>query len=282
MRVVTQCVVQLELIASVGVLADAHLDSLQFHHVEAILGLLQRSADFARRFNADRPLRKALWEAGFMRYARHNKLPSLLRQEASATQQLVILLMRLYSYDHTRARIDEGVSAGGGGGGSPRRSWKELSVGNLTLLSQQMVARYTQLAIEVERARMLVTPSYMHGALQFGAVPRERTGSLSSSVASSSSASALLDGSGAVDKELFREAAAYGPLVLTLLHGLLAFDDGQFRENLPWLYPLLTGLIVAGNLEIRGLLASVFEGRFAKLLGLRPAGETAVEAAQQQ
>jgi len=59
--------------------------------------------------------------------------------------------------------------------------------------------------------------------------------------------------------------------VLTLLKGLLAFDEGQFRETLEWLYPLLTGLVVAGNLEIRALLASVFEGRLAALLGLRPA-----------
>jgi brefeldin A-inhibited guanine nucleotide-exchange protein len=92
---VTQCVVQLELIGAVGVLADAHLASLTLAHVEALLGLLGASADFARRFNADRPLRRALWEAGFMRYAKHNKLPSLLRQETAATQQLLVLLLRL-------------------------------------------------------------------------------------------------------------------------------------------------------------------------------------------
>ena len=289
-RVVTQCVVQLELIASVGVLADAHLDSLTLNHVLALLGLLESSADFARRFNADRPLRRALWEAGFMRYTRNNKLPSLLRQETSATNQLLILLMRLYDYDHTRERLeaqatggaprtasaaaaatDPGSSASSSGEGSSPHvggAWKALSVSRLRVLAVGMVNRYTQLAIEVERARTLATPSFMHGAVSFGgSLPTERTGVLATGVAAS--ATSLLDGAGNVDRDLFREAAAYGPLVMTLLRGLLAFDENQFRETLEWLYPLLTGLVVAGNLEIRALLASVFEGRLAVLLGLR-------------
>ena len=315
-RVVTQCVVQLELISAVGVLADAHLPSLTYGHVELLLGLLQRSAAFARRFNGDRPLRRALWEAGFMRVAKQaNKLPSLLRQEASATQQLLILLMRLYTVEAQKGGLQGQQPEGGSPSlammsvdatdGSiavvgtseesagdvataasslpappPGTTWRDMALHHLASLAKGMVARYTRLAVEVERARMLVTPSYMHGALQLApsATTSSSTGGAalpSPSIAGSEApppspgaTSHLLDGSGQVDRDLFREAAAYGQLVLTLLRELLAFDDTQFKENLDWLYPLLTGLIVAGNIEIRSHLAAVFEGRIGSLLGL--------------
>lgn len=288
-RVVTQCVVQLELISAVGVLADAHLPSLTYGHVEALLGLLQRSADFARRFNGDRPLRRALWEAGFMRVAKQaNKLPSLLRQEAAATQQLLILLMRLYTVEAQQGGLTGPQSpaaiaaalAGAEGSAAPlpaSGTFRDMAVAHLASLARGMVARYTRLAVEVERARMLVTPPYMHGALAHaggGDAARARAGSLGGA-GGSHPTSALLDGSGAVDRDLFREAAAYGPLVLTLLRELLAFDDAQFLENLPWLWPILTGLVVAGNIEIRDLLASVFETRIASLIGIAPGAHPA-------
>lgn len=54
-----------------------------------------------------RALREELWEAGFMRFARHKKLPSLLRQETCATQQLLTMLFGLY-----RHRCAQGASRG--------------------------------------------------------------------------------------------------------------------------------------------------------------------------
>jgi hypothetical protein len=125
-----------------------------------------------------------------------------------------------------------------------------------------MIRRYTQLAVDVERARLLASPGYMHASLQFSsggvAVAGRRGGHTAES-------DALL----AADRDLFREAAAYGPLVMQLLRGVLAFDDAQFAENLHWLYPLLTGLIVCGNLEVRQLLAGVFDQRLRPLLAIR-------------
>jgi Sec7-like guanine-nucleotide exchange factor len=262
-RVVTQCVVQLELISAVGVLAGAHLDSLTKAHVDTLITLLEKSAAFARAFNADRALRSALWRAGFMRYARHNKLPSLLRQETAATQQLLVLLMNLYKHDNN---TNTGAAPTGG---DAEDGWRSLALGHLIGLSSAMLKRYTQLAIEAEKARLRTSPSYMHGAVAIGNALRI----LESSTASGMSSPAGAMSPGAVsgeapdnDRDVFREAAAYGPLVLTLLEGLLAFDDRQFKENLHWLYPLLTGLIVAGNLEIRALVKMVFDGRLQRLI----------------
>jgi hypothetical protein len=154
-KVVTQCVVQLELISTTGILSELFLESLSTENVLVIISALQGAAVFAQNFNADkcvcsstvvvdslcdvalyplslllchaarlfrclisvsvihgssvldlvcwrcchRPHREALCAAGFMKSARQSKLPSLLRQDSSATQQLMALLFRLYHND---------------------------------------------------------------------------------------------------------------------------------------------------------------------------------------
>ena len=63
-----------------------------------------------------RRLREALWRAGFMKFARRNKLPLLLRQESSAIQHLLGLLARLYHDDscagNSKPAIDRKKLAG--------------------------------------------------------------------------------------------------------------------------------------------------------------------------
>jgi hypothetical protein len=94
-KVVTECVVQLELIAVVNVLTESYLTVLSNDNLVSIITILENSVEFARKFNADRRLREALWRAGFMRFARRNKLPLLLRQETTASHQLLLLLLEL-------------------------------------------------------------------------------------------------------------------------------------------------------------------------------------------
>ena len=93
--VVTQCVVQLELVSSVGILVEHALPHLSSDQLMRLVEALSASSSFARQFNMDRTLRRALWKAGFMRFARSNKLPSLMRQETSAFLQLAKLLFSL-------------------------------------------------------------------------------------------------------------------------------------------------------------------------------------------
>jgi len=78
-RVLTQCVVQLELVTAVGILANGHVQALTLDQLRHLLELLEECADFARRFNSNRPLREALLEAGFMKKAKFKRVPSLLR-----------------------------------------------------------------------------------------------------------------------------------------------------------------------------------------------------------
>lgn len=53
---------------------------------------LDESYRFARKFNADKDLRMALWKVGFMR-----DLPNLLRQESTSAATLVNVLLRMYN-----------------------------------------------------------------------------------------------------------------------------------------------------------------------------------------
>ena len=195
-----------------------------------------------------------------MRFAKHNKLPSLLRQESTATQQLLILLLRLYKH-----RDESSVESLG-----TVTPWRDLSVRHLVSLIKGVLVRYTQLAIDVERAVALAVPPHMQVALQSPTV----TGHISSSNETYSTNSTTSNNNAERDallvgdhsKDLFREAAAYAPIVLQLLDGVLSFDDAEFKENLSWLYPLLTGLITCGSVEIRARLRDVFEGRLKAML----------------
>lgn len=252
---------------------------------------MQGSAAFAREFNSDRPLRRALWDAGFMRFARVNKLPSLLRQETTASLQLLRLLLRMYG---------SSSASSSPGGEEAAEALRASAQRHLEPLAASMVARYTRLAVAAEHARTAATPAFMHAASHFGGADGQQQPQTAYDAAalsarnSESAAPALAPGSGygyypavpapapaasatpdsalALDvRELFRETAAYGPLVLTLLGGVLSWDGARFRANLGWLYPLLTGLVVAGSLEVRTLVAGVFERRLASMLPLPPA-----------
>ena len=62
------------------------------------------------------------------------------------------------------------------------------------------------------------------------------------------------------------EAGAYLPIVNTLLDGVLGFDDAQFKAEISWLYPLLSGLIGCGSVEIRQRVRVVFDQRIRGML----------------
>jgi len=54
--------------------------------------------------------------------------------------------------------------------------------------------------------------------------------------------------------------------VNTLLDGVLDFDDAQFKAELGWLYPLLSGLITCGSVAVRSRVRDVFESRLRPLM----------------
>jgi hypothetical protein len=57
--------------------------------------------------------------------------------------------------------------------------------------------------------------------------------------------------------------------VLGLLDEVLDLGEARFRENLDFLWPLLTGLIGAGSVEVRQRVGRIFETRIRELLPLK-------------
>jgi hypothetical protein len=192
-----------------------------------------------------------------------------------------------------------GGGGSGAGGGDAEEGAAELArmrasaLKHLVPLAAGMISRYLQLAVAAEHARNAATPAFMQAAVQFAPLtaaqrqagadawaaapppapaPQPAPGfgyyPLPPADAAAAAAAAHPPASSQqLDvRELFRETAAYGPLVLVLLEGVLAWGDDQFAANLPWLYPLLTELVVAGNQEIRGLVAGVLRERLPPLL----------------
>ncbi len=100
-KAVTNSVVQLELIGTMGRIVKAHFHAFCAEDFDMILSMLLYSAKFAQTFNSAVDLRTRLWERGFMKVVgRPEQRPNLLRQATSAMSECMLILLRLYcQYD---------------------------------------------------------------------------------------------------------------------------------------------------------------------------------------
>lgn len=91
-RIIVKCVLQLLLIETTHelLLHATVFDTIPMDQLLKLTAALEDSYRFARRFNADRPLRTALWRVGFMR-----QLPNLLKQESTSAGTLVHVYLRM-------------------------------------------------------------------------------------------------------------------------------------------------------------------------------------------
>ncbi len=243
-RVVTQCVVQVELIQTVSAMAArGTLRPLGAHLVSELLDELEAAAAFARNFNADRPLRRALWRSGFMRFARQNKLPSLLRQETTASNCLVGLVRTLLEVadcvEPAAAAKPESKADGGADAAEPRAPLlgiepaiaRKEGLARLRALAQGVVWRSARMAREHAAA------TAKHGSI-VGATHR-------------SSASE------ATDRKLEREGEAFAPIVVAVLGLAGSLKPDVLRPQLSWLWPLLCDLVAHGSRDAREAVAHI-------------------------
>lgn len=93
-QIIVKCVLQLLLIETAnGLLQNQEVYStIPPADLLRLMGELDHSYRFAKKFNADKDLRMALWKVGFMK-----QLPNLLKQESSSAATLVNVLLRMYS-----------------------------------------------------------------------------------------------------------------------------------------------------------------------------------------
>ncbi|GAA5940878.1 Arf family guanine nucleotide exchange factor SEC7 [Sporobolomyces koalae] len=92
-QIIVKCVLQLLLIETTHELLqnEGVYTTIPPSELLRLMSALDDSYRFARKFNADKDLRMALWKVGFMR-----DLPNLLRQESTSAATLVNVLLRMY------------------------------------------------------------------------------------------------------------------------------------------------------------------------------------------
>ncbi|GAA6059055.1 hypothetical protein JCM10212_001280 [Sporobolomyces blumeae] len=92
-QIIVKCVLQLLLIETTHELLqnEGVYTTIPPTELLRLMAALDDSYRFARKFNADKELRMALWKVGFMR-----DLPNLLRQESTSAATLVNVLLRMY------------------------------------------------------------------------------------------------------------------------------------------------------------------------------------------
>lgn len=103
-QIIVKCVLQLLLIETTHELLQNELVYTMIPPAELLrlMTALDESYRFAKRFNAEKEIRLALWKVGFMK-----QLPNLLRQESSSAATLVNVLLRMYAderIDHIEKR----------------------------------------------------------------------------------------------------------------------------------------------------------------------------------
>ncbi|SCZ88352.1 BZ3500_MvSof-1268-A1-R1_Chr2-1g04354 [Microbotryum saponariae] len=101
-QIIVKCVLQLLLIETTHELLQHERVYTTIPPAELLklMSALDDSYRFARKFNADKPLRMALWKVGFMR-----DLPNLLRQESTSAATLVNVLLRMYNDSSTAEHV---------------------------------------------------------------------------------------------------------------------------------------------------------------------------------
>lgn len=93
-QIIVKCVLQLLLIETTHELLQHErvYKTIPPGELLRLMAALDESYRFARKFNADKDLRMALWKVGFMR-----DLPNLLRQESTSAATLVNVLLRMHN-----------------------------------------------------------------------------------------------------------------------------------------------------------------------------------------
>jgi hypothetical protein len=91
--VVTQCVIHLLLIDTVEAMVANHYETISAPGIMTLLDALQRSVEFAQKFNPQIQLRQTLKALGFMREMK--QLPGLLKQEREALSCSLKMLFRV-------------------------------------------------------------------------------------------------------------------------------------------------------------------------------------------
>ncbi|CAI7837978.1 unnamed protein product, partial [Closterium sp. NIES-53] len=259
-----KCYTQLLLLGALNQLQEKHWQRLRAAHRRQLLDCIATSIDFAARFNSDTHLRMRI-----QMLPPERPPPSLLRQEVTATQLYLIVLLRCLN-DPAAALLPPALSSqmllqSGAAHGDGAGEGEEHVHGKPTPLAAAAAAGVERAAAGVERAAAAAGVGGNGGAVAKGGAAggggegeggeeeeeeRRRLGEeaeeqllrVCGRVLEMSSRLQPNTGQ-AVEAEVHRLLALRAPVVARVLSALSQMDVARFERFVPHLYPHCTRLI---------------------------------------
>ncbi|CAI5950680.1 unnamed protein product [Closterium sp. NIES-64] len=273
-----KCYTQLLLLGALNQLQEKHWQRLRAAHRRQLLDCIATSIDFAARFNSDTHLRMRI-----QMLPPERPPPSLLRQEVTATQLYLIVLLRCLN-DPAAALLPPALSSqmllqSGAAHGDGAGEGEEHVHGKTTPEAA---------ATEGGRAAAGAGVGANGGAAAKGVAAggggegeggeeeeeeRRRLGEeaeeqllrVCGRVLEMSSRLQPNTGQ-AVEAEVHRLLALRAPVVARVLSALSQMDVARFERFVPHLYPHCTRLICSDQVEVRKALGDLFKARLTPLI----------------
>ncbi|GJP64511.1 hypothetical protein CLOP_g21489 [Closterium sp. NIES-67] len=272
-----KCYTQLLLLGALNQLQAKHWHRLQASHRRQLLDCIATSIDFAARFNSDTHLRMRI-----QMLPPERPPPSLLRQEVTATQLYLIVLLRCLN-DPAAALLPAAVSsqmllqsgaaqgAGEGEGEEHVHGRKPAAAGGGAVGAAAAAAAAADAA-----ANGGSKPGGKGGAGGGGEGEEEEVRRLGEEAEEQllrvcgrvlEMSSRLQPNTGqAVEAEVHRLLALRAPVVARVLSALSQMDVARFERFVPHLYPHCTRLICSDQVEVRRALGDLFKARLSPLI----------------
>ncbi|CAI7816305.1 unnamed protein product [Closterium sp. NIES-54] len=268
-----KCYTQLLLLGALNQLQEKHWQRLRAAHRRQLLDCIATSIDFAARFNSDTHLRMRI-----QMLPPERPPPSLLRQEVTATQLYLIVLLRCLN-DPAAALLPPALSSqmllqSGAAHGDGAGEGEEHVHGKPTPLAAAAAAGVERAAAGVERAAAAAGVGGNGGAVAKGGAAggggegeggeeeeeeRRRLGE--------EAEEQLLRVCGRVLEMSSRLQPNTGQAVeAEVLSALSQMDVARFERFVPHLYPHCTRLICSDQVEVRKALGDLFKARLTPLI----------------
>eukprot|EP01038_Epipyxis_sp_PR26KG_P008429 gene8429-11403_t len=234
--IMTSMVVSLEIVRIMGEIVNTYSLSWQLKHYSSFLFALEVSHWHAVSFNSSIELRLRLAEAGFMRIRSMSTIyPHLLDQEIISIEHILKIIFRLYNYNG----FDERLVVDDDNDDKDRFSHIDFNK------QKAMQFAYPW----VERMSCMV----FHRYLELEETSTDEDDEEDDDSVNHSSA--VLKGHNGI--ELNYEAFCsnrhdrYQKSVIIILEAIIAFEETQFNDNMTWLVPVLSRLILCHNKDVR-------------------------------
>ncbi|CAI5948230.1 unnamed protein product [Closterium sp. NIES-64] len=273
-----KCYTQLLLLGALNQLQEKHWQRLRAAHRRQLLDCIATSIDFAARFNSDTHLRMRI-----QMLPPERPPPSLLRQEVTATQLYLIVLLRCLNDPaaallppalSSQMLLQSGAAHGDGAGEGEEHVHGKTAPGAAATEGGRAAAGAGVGANGGAAAKGVAAGGGGEGEggeeeeeerRRLGEEAEEQLLRVCGRVLEMSSRLQPNTGQ-AVEAEVHRLLALRAPVVARVLSALSQMDVARFERFVPHLYPHCTRLICSDQVEVRKALGDLFKARLTPLI----------------